>query len=352
MSKIYCYHCGAENARRRWRCHKCHKWLRPVDKNATEFGKNYTEGKLKDDFTEKFFDKLTMFIQKHAFGLLFSCTLIAGILPNVLVHGQSDDVQTVTTMPVFVAETEEAPEEVVEEEPAEEVAEEVAEEKEPEAPAAPVEEAPVPEPEVVKPTPAATGAASFENVLTNYFAAQSAVASRSDFNNLNNSNFTAAERSALLGVNVVPLAAGSFSREEHAWVAIRPINTERAGSVVYNALDTSRYQIGDYTQVGRAEYLLEVYACRTAPCAPPQHSWSLTNVREISYYYVMLISLTNPSTSDTVYYHLITSTNIPTSYTESQYFFASAYVPDEDASKVYNFSQWFAYDWYPYNYTN
>lgn len=353
QKSIFCYHCGEENARARLWCKKCHKWLRPVDGNAVELGKNFTEGELKDQFTGNFLDKLAMFIQQHAFGLLFSCTLIAGVLPNLIVMARTDDnVQTVTSAPVFVAE-EEAPTE----EPAEEP--EPPKEEQPEAEKA--EEAlevvetpePAPEPEEEKPVPVATRHTSFENVLENYFIAQNTVPSKSDFNTLNGTTFTAAERSALLSANVVPLVAGSYSRAEHSWVVIRPINQGRsATSLAYNALDLSRYRIGDYTEVGRAEYLVDAYACRTTPCVPPAHAWSWTNVREVSHHYVMLISLTNPTSGDTVYYHLITGTNIPNSYALSQYFFASVYAPDDDASVVYNFSQWFARDWYPFDYTN
>ena len=86
MNRCYCPICGSINSFKNKRCMKCDSRLRPWDKDLEFLITNQLEGDIRGGIVSA----VLTFLKSHLYGVVLSITLIAVIVPNVILTSQEN----------------------------------------------------------------------------------------------------------------------------------------------------------------------------------------------------------------------------------------------------------------------
>lgn len=88
MKACYCPSCGTINNPKNKRCMKCDSKLRPYDKDFIKIIYDQVEGDIRGGIVSS----ILAFLQAHTYGVALSITLIAVIVPNIVLTSRQTNV--------------------------------------------------------------------------------------------------------------------------------------------------------------------------------------------------------------------------------------------------------------------
>ena len=94
MQKCYCPFCGTINHLRNKRCIKCDSKLKPYDQDLVRLIYDQAEGDIRGGIVSA----ILAFLQTHTYGMILTITLIAVVVPNVILTSQENG-HNVTSKP-------------------------------------------------------------------------------------------------------------------------------------------------------------------------------------------------------------------------------------------------------------
>ena len=100
MTKCYCPSCGTINNPKNRKCMKCEAALRPYDKDFKKLFLDQVEGDVRGGIVSS----ILAFLQAHTYGMVLSITLVAVVVPNIVLSN-IDSAHEVTSKPEVLLNT-------------------------------------------------------------------------------------------------------------------------------------------------------------------------------------------------------------------------------------------------------
>ena len=88
MKKCYCPSCGIVNNIKNKKCMKCDAKLKPYDEYLVKLLYNQVEGDIRGGIVSS----ILAFLKAHTYGVLFSITLLATVIPNIVIASKQDHI--------------------------------------------------------------------------------------------------------------------------------------------------------------------------------------------------------------------------------------------------------------------
>ena len=99
MNKCYCPFCGTINLLKNKRCMKCDCKLKPYDQDLAKLLYDQVEGDIRGGLVSS----ILAFLQAHTYGMILTITLIAVVVPNVILASQGNEHNVTSKPEVFVS---------------------------------------------------------------------------------------------------------------------------------------------------------------------------------------------------------------------------------------------------------
>lgn len=88
MKKCYCPSCGIVNNIKNKKCMKCDAKLKPYDEYLVKLLYNQVESDIRGGIVSS----ILAFLKAHTYGVLFSITLLATVIPNIVIASKQDHI--------------------------------------------------------------------------------------------------------------------------------------------------------------------------------------------------------------------------------------------------------------------